>query len=1111
MTRAQALTKRLALKADPKKSFLRPFHNLFPDQTAANDALVETLNVEFNEAVALAKRAEADALDYHHKVKVIKHAEEILLKMNGYYEELGAIVEQLTGHMRASDEDGDPSPPNLQTELCLDPIKHAAYVALAPPVMRKFEGLELSSESVLRTANQCLLQLNTLSVIDASFRNNLSTTINQLQLKRHEAKLVKERVEVEIVQLKEARRLWAILNGIMDKAEDVASQIGECMKVQRWKPMGNSKRAVPATPDPDSPLIIPLPLTVLAPNDLPLTLTALNEKLQSDFVVPFRNLKPLLPSSLSTHLESSFEGVLLYIKGALAFAGLWQNIADQSSAMTSIYRETEDLIHRIVSLQSGIEDLQDRILRGDSSVDSFDANESEYSARFKDIEKPVQDFVSNFPRRIPLVSWHADVRQKNRSNSISSPDHYLHRLKESSDPEPSVDIIVLNNDVRDDSNGFALKLTNAMQSLDRSRQDLHLSGIATRTDRYIEELEHSLQRTENEMAALCSSLDDILPNQPVGTNAEFIELLLSLSKEHDDISNRHTRLTPGLIQSIQEALRTFEMVASSRGDSPFCTGIISTRLKSGKEALQRANDLEATLLQFKENLESEREKEQRRLRIENEKLSTTNLGPKMSPSPPSNGHTVNARENPEEGKVSLSFVLSVSCDLDVFGMPNLVGFVPSDLTNLRSRISTLISRLRSFNDDVSTTCYPSDASAPLPGLGQMANSQYTFSTLDNEIGGLLSGVEQSDIKAETASLRFESDKARALLQRLISLGEISQKITICDNAFSDLLEHIDHYPAPPPVATLASTHTSDSHIPCEEQLKARLIYCTDQMDSVAQASVTLNDSRVLNEQVRLRQTLLELRAMCIDRMNGTHSRPASTASSSRSASVVGSPVARTPKNKPALVGRNPKALFPSREADKSSRRSVSSSRDPAARPSTHLSNHSHVSNRSVSGPSVTSSLFSPTFASRQRTTSLASTSQPGPPAVRARALSRRPSSPTNSEVSGKAHPSTSRSTWARAPRLSFGPTPYSSSTEPRKRKTYVPNPKSKLDIAVGHVVNNFKLPVTVQIAEEGWKDQSGKYWIGDAEPKLCFCRILRSQTVMVRVGGGWSELSKYAK
>lgn len=43
-----------------------------------------------------------------------------------------------------------------------------------------------------------------------------------------------------------------------------------------------------------------------------------------------------------------------------------------------------------------------------------------------------------------------------------------------------------------------------------------------------------------------------------------------------------------------------------------------------------------------------------------------------------------------------------------------------------------------------------------------------------------------------------------------------------------------------------------------------------------------------------------------------------------------------------------------------------------------------------------------------------------------------------------------------------------------------------------------------------WHDESGRYWIGYAgRVKLCFCRILKSRTVMVRVGGGWMELSKF--
>lgn len=84
---------------------------------------------------------------------------------------------------------------------------------------------------------------------------------------------------------------------------------------------------------------------------------------------------------------------------------------------------------------------------------------------------------------------------------------------------------------------------------------------------------------------------------------------------------------------------------------------------------------------------------------------------------------------------------------------------------------------------------------------------------------------------------------------------------------------------------------------------------------------------------------------------------------------------------------------------------------------------------------------------------------------------------------------------------------------------YRPNPRNKLDVAVGKVVNRLPMQVSMVHASkaphasskgyDGWKDDSGRYWVGHPDPKLCFCRILRSRTIMVRVGGGWQELTRY--
>ena len=84
---------------------------------------------------------------------------------------------------------------------------------------------------------------------------------------------------------------------------------------------------------------------------------------------------------------------------------------------------------------------------------------------------------------------------------------------------------------------------------------------------------------------------------------------------------------------------------------------------------------------------------------------------------------------------------------------------------------------------------------------------------------------------------------------------------------------------------------------------------------------------------------------------------------------------------------------------------------------------------------------------------------------------------------------------------------------------YRSDPCDALDVAIGDIVN--RMPISVPIKNAGlssfgasqrssmFQDLSGQYWIGDPEPRLCFCRILPSNMVMVRVGGGWQELSEF--
>ncbi|KAI9363326.1 hypothetical protein BD770DRAFT_381285 [Pilaira anomala] len=74
-------------------------------------------------------------------------------------------------------------------------------------------------------------------------------------------------------------------------------------------------------------------------------------------------------------------------------------------------------------------------------------------------------------------------------------------------------------------------------------------------------------------------------------------------------------------------------------------------------------------------------------------------------------------------------------------------------------------------------------------------------------------------------------------------------------------------------------------------------------------------------------------------------------------------------------------------------------------------------------------------------------------------------------------------------------------------ENYVSDPKNDLDVALGDILNDSPYKIQVKMVP----GEVGKYWFGNVNPKLAYCRILRSRMVMVRVGGGWVELSQFLR
>ncbi|CAG8688476.1 4527_t:CDS:2, partial [Acaulospora colombiana] len=459
-------------------------------------------------------------------------------------------------------------------------------------------------------------------------------------------------------------------------------------------------------------------------------------------------------------------------------------------------------------------------------------------------------------------------------------------------------------------------------------------------------------------------------------------------------------------------------------------------------------------------------------------------------------------------------------------------------------IDSLRNRLRSMSlEDRANPSPHSSHATLLPSAPQVAHFQSVYAEICESADGLPRDYKNTNAKTAFESLNSEIQESKSPLDRCQELAWLSTKISDSDAALSDLLEHVDGYPVAP-VSDLQSNHISDPKNPPEEQLSARVAFTNDLLSSLDVMIDSLpRDSRVTSERERLEQTWSELQEMATDRITNK-SRPSTASghgrSSSRTSSLSASSASSAASNPSSAALKKPMPKTPSQKKSRgniglgpSPRPSLLSPLNTPKPPSSRaisvaLSSRKDrepklIKKRSVSGPLVSpnSSVHRSTYSSRQRTSSTTSNAEPETPTKPSfkpplspyktpkplRAISPNPSEASSNHSKQRSASQSLKS------KLSFSQTPRPVIPKPPVRKPYVANPKNKLDVAVGNIVNKMEVAVPIQaVASSSWEDKSGKYWIGDDEDaKLCFCRILRSQTVMVRVGGGWCELSKFLR
>ncbi|KZT55337.1 hypothetical protein CALCODRAFT_498816 [Calocera cornea HHB12733] len=457
-------------------------------------------------------------------------------------------------------------------------------------------------------------------------------------------------------------------------------------------------------------------------------------------------------------------------------------------------------------------------------------------------------------------------------------------------------------------------------------------------------------------------------------------------------------------------------------------------------------------------------------------------------------------------------------DEDVFGqfvsMPPRNGLdAPSstlqELTGLRIALGSLKVQ------DLAQSTAPETQFGILPTESMVNQLNLQVATIQEQVRQL--NIPDSDHPgiADRDTLQQDLNIALGLFPRLHSLAAFVAKADECDAGINDIIAIMDDYPDPQPGTRSSKSSQETAH----DQLRQLIGRVATLVQTVMQHGDELaDDFRVVNERIRIEQTWAEARDEANDRLDPAFVRTNSTLSLSSLSSSTSSHHLSTPIFKKSTLSRQ-------------SSTSMLSGRSSVLSASTGVASGWAGSNgfkptaRSVSGPLPRTPASrlprptespTPTSVLRQRTESVNSMYSQRPrqsldssTPVWARGISdaRRRKSSISAEVTPTRPRNLSMSSsWSRTPRQSFG-SPMLPTRESTKKRRYVANPKNKLDVAVGNVIN--RLPVNVDVRPlPGWRDQSGKYFIGDANSKPYFCRILRSQTVMVRVGGGWMELSK---
>jgi hypothetical protein len=593
VSRADVLAKRLYSRGNPAASYSTfpcPIHPLFPDQQASNEALTQLLSSEIATTMELAKKVMAIAEEYRTTYEAVKFVEVLSETADGLSSQYETIINQLTKGIVVNDGDG--SPPDLSTASCLEPSRHASFLALFPSVVRDLSKVNRNADQVLQSSRSALLGLM-IPGIDSSLKARVTSEFQRLGSLRAQSQEVSDNITVTIDQLRDARRIWGLIGDRVQKFGSFSLQIRDAMERQRWRKQSGGG-GTPLTPESPAATVHP---TYDVPVQISELLDSMGSQLSHEIDLPLKSMAQSLEVSLHGWLSSRVLGLERLLESIQQMAQLLENIKGQAAVMASIRDQFEDVQIRTENLRIQFDAVTQDVLVGKLAGVALTNANAELNSSSQQLRNDVQTFIEGLTHRVVFVD---------RAESASHPQTKVVKARlTSSDLELAAtqriaielpfELSSLDDDVRADSNSYVMRLSGELQNLDRKRDHLHLSQMARDLDAALSSTVNCVNGVVQEFMAYKHSLSSAL-EQGGG-----IETIQSLSKDFEEFSRINRQNIARSFSPVRDLLHQIDYASSSQ-DKSLRDGILLSRGRAVDDAEVKFNAWNEDVASFKEQL-----------------------------------------------------------------------------------------------------------------------------------------------------------------------------------------------------------------------------------------------------------------------------------------------------------------------------------------------------------------------------------------------------------------------------------------------------------------------------------------------------------------------------